>query len=51
MPDTIKPRTTLKIPLTMLGLVSGLAIGKIAFSPKAPEKSNIRITLWAKDRT
>ncbi len=39
MPDTIKPRTTLKILLTMLGLVSGLAIGKIAFSPKAPEKS------------
>jgi FkbM family methyltransferase len=39
MPDTIKPRTTLKILLTALGLVAGLAIGKIAFSPKAPENS------------
>jgi len=39
MPDTIKPRTTLKILLTTLGLVTGLAIGKIAFSPRAPENS------------
>ena len=39
MPDTIKPRTTLKVLLTALGLVAGLAIGKIAFSPKAPENS------------
>ena len=39
MPDTIKPRPTLKILLTALGLVSGLAIGKIAFSPQAPENS------------
>ena len=39
MPDTIKPRTTLKVLLTILGLVAGLAIGKIAFSPTTPENS------------
>jgi len=39
MPDTIKPRTTLKILMTVLVLVTGLAIGKIAFSPRAPENS------------
>ena len=39
MPDTNKPRTRLKILLTALGLVAGLAIGKIAFSPIAPENS------------
>ena len=37
MQETIKPRTTLKILLPTLGLVAGLAIGKIAFSSKAIE--------------
>lgn len=39
MPETIKPRTTLLILLTALGVVAGLAIGKIAFSPRALEIS------------
>ena len=39
MPDINKPRTTLQILLTIFGLVAGLAIGKIAFGPKAPESA------------
>jgi FkbM family methyltransferase len=40
MPDTPKPKLTLPLLLTILGLVAGLALGKIAFSPKAVEKSS-----------
>lgn len=40
MPDTPKPKLTLPLLLTLLGLVAGLAIGKLLFSPSPVEKTS-----------